>query len=161
MKCGFPSSLSFLLVVELRLSAECGRLCSPSFVPRCRRALPRSGGAFLPSYPISCFKHFWHRFLRLPILPVWSFSRSLTTFSLKLAGSRSATFYLATALLSARGRASKNRDRTVGHRLGHLCFSWHVWSRCSFLRDLDLFLKLRHVEEFPGCPHFIWDIFPL
>ena len=35
----------------------------------------------------------------------------------------------------------------------------HLWSRCSFLRDLDLFLKLRHVEEFPGCPHFIWDTF--
>ena len=28
----------------------------------------------------------------------------------------------------------------------------------QFLRNLDLFLKLRHVEEFPGCPHFIWDI---
>ena len=53
----------------------------------------------------------------------------------------------------------KNRDLAASHRLGHLCFSWHAWSRCSFLRDLDLFLKLRHVEEFPGCPHFIWVIF--
>ena len=73
--------------------------------------------------------------------------------------SRSASLHLATALLSALGRASKNRDLTASHRLGHLCFSWHVWSRCSFVRDLDIFLKLRHVEEFPGCPHFTWDIF--
>ena len=28
-----------------------------------------------------------------------------------------------------------------------------MWGRDSFLRNLDLFLKLRHVEEFPGCPH--------
>ena len=98
-------------------------------------------------------------FLRLRILVVvGSFSRSLTTFSLKLAGSRSATLSLATVLLSAPGRASKNRDFIASHLLGHLCFSWHVWSRCSFLRDHDLFLKLRHVGEFPGCPHFIWDI---
>ena len=33
-----------------------------------------------------------------------------------------------------------------------------MWNRCSFLRDLDLFLKLHHVEEFPGCPHFIGDV---
>ena len=79
----------------------------------------------------------------------WSFSRSL---SLKLAGSRSATCYLPTELLSARGL-----DLAASHRLGHLCFSWHVWSRCSVLRDLDLFLKLRHFEEFPGCPHFTYD----
>ena len=26
------------------------------------------------------------------------------------------------------------------------------------LRNLDLFLKLRHVEEFPGCRHFIGDV---
>ena len=24
-------------------------------------------------------------------------------------------------------------------------------------RDLDLILKLGHVGEFPGCPHFTWD----
>ena len=50
----------------------------------------------------------------------------------------------------------------VGHRYvldlaaSHLCFTWHGKSRCSFLRDFDLFLKLR-VEEFPGNPHFSWD----
>ena len=52
----------------------------------------------------------------------------------------------------------KNLDFVASHHLGHLCFSWHVWSRCSFLRDLDPFLKLHHLEEFPGCPHFLWDI---
>ena len=56
----------------------------------------------------------------------------------------------------------KNRDLSASHRLGHLCFSWHVWSRCSFLRNFDLFLKLfviHHLDkDFPGCPHFIWDI---
>ena len=50
-------------------------------------------------------------------------------------------------------------DLAASHHRDHLCFSWHVWGRCSYLRDLDLFLKLRHVGEFPGCPHFIWDIF--
>ena len=38
----------------------------------------------------------------------------------------------------------------ASHHRGSLCFSLHMWSRCSFLRDLDLFLKLRHVGEFPG-----------
>ena len=85
----------------------------------------------------------------------------------------SATSYLATALLSARGLHHCIRrlscgllevglryvlDLAASPHLGHLCFSWHVWSRDSFLRNLDLFLKLRHVEEFPGRPHFIWDI---
>ena len=48
-------------------------------------------------------------------------------------------------------------DLAAGHLRGFLCLSWQMWSRCSCLRDLDLFLKL-HVGEFPGCPHFIWDI---
>ena len=61
--------------------------------------------------------------------------------SLKLAGSRSATLNQATALLSARSRASES------HHRGFLCFSWHVWS-LQFLRDLDLFLNLRQIGEF-------------
>ena len=104
--------------------------------------------------------------LRLPILVVWTFTLSYHILSqarwpgdCAAVCSRSASLHLATELLSALGRASKNRDFTASHVLGHLCFSWHVWSRRSFLRDLDLFLKLRHVEEFPGCPNFIWDIF--
>ena len=41
--------------------------------------------------------------------------------------------------------------------IGAVCASHGTRSRCRLLRDLDLFLKLRHVGEFPGCPHFIWD----
>ena len=36
-----------------RLSAECGSLCCPGIVPRCRRALPRLGGAFPALLPQS------------------------------------------------------------------------------------------------------------
>ena len=66
------------------------------------------------------------------------------------------TWRLSCCLLEVRNQ--QNLDFAASHHLGHLCFSWHVWNRCSFLRYLDPFLKLRHVEEFPGCPHFIWDI---
>ena len=93
--------------------------------------------------------------------------------SSSLVGSRSATSYLVTARLSAQGRHSLHlatellsarfRAPTKSGLLwsqnqGHLCLPLHLWSHCSFLRDLDLFVKLRHVEEFPGCPHSIWDI---
>ena len=54
------------------------------------------------SYPISCFKHSG---TDSSAAYPWSLSRSL---SLKLAGSRSATLNLATAMLSARGRVSKS-----------------------------------------------------
>ena len=74
--------------------------------------------------------------------------------------SRSASLHLASALLSALSQASK-----IGTSLRVI-----VWVICAshgtcgvaavFLHDLDLFLKLRHVEEFLGCPHFIWDISP-
>ena len=66
---------------------------------------------------------------------------------------------LATALLSAQGLHRYVLDLVASPHLGHLCFSWHVWGRGSFLLlNLDLYQELRHVEEFPGCPHFIWDI---
>ena len=71
-----------------------------------------------------------------------SFSRSLTTFSLKLAGSRSATLNLATALLSARSRASVCSGPCCESSSGHPCLPLHLCRHCSFLRDLDLFLKL-------------------
>ena len=61
--------------------------------------LPR--WSFLALLPLSCFRHVWHRFLGCLSLELFTLS-----FSLKLAGSRSATYNLATALLSARGRAS-------------------------------------------------------
>ena len=53
----------------------------------------------------------------------------------------------------------KNRDLAANHHRGHLCFSRDVWGRCGSLRDLDLFLNLRLVDEFPGCRHFILDSF--
>ena len=62
--------------------------------------------------------------------------------------SRSASLHLATELLSC-SRSGINRNLDL-YRLGHLCFSWHVWSHCSFLRNLDLFLKtssLRRVSR--------------
>ena len=106
--------------------------------------------------PISCFKHFGHVFFGCLSL-LCGASHALLPHSLKLAGSRSATPYLATARLSARGlhpciwRLSCGLlevglqyvlDLAASHRLGHLYLSWHVWSRCSFVRNLDLFLKL-------------------
>ena len=36
----------------------------------------------------------------------------------------------------------QNLDFASSHHLGHLCFSWHVWTSCSFLRNFDLFMKL-------------------
>ena len=104
-------------------------------------------------------------------LPRWSFL-VLLPLSLKLAGSRSATLNLAAALLSARGlHPCTGNCAAVCSRSGIgmfwtllrvliwvICASHGTWGRDSFLLNLDLLLKLRHVEEFSGCPHFIWDI---
>ena len=102
----------------------------------------------------------------------WSFSRSL---SLKLAGSRSASCNLANALLSARGRHSLHlatellsaRSR-ASTKSGLCCESSSGSSVLLMARglqlhndvlcNLDLFLFLRFVEEFPGCRHFIGDV---
>ena len=170
-------SLSFLLVAELSLSAECGllfgapslfvlamcclsadcgRLCCPGFVPRCRRALPRSGGlscrltqsrAPSTSGTVSLAAHPCCVEL-LTLSYHLSQARRLGICNIE-PGDCAAVCEMSASL----------QDLTVSHSLGQLFFSWHVWSRCSFLRDLDLFLKLRQVEEFPGCPHFILDIF--
>ena len=90
----------------------------------------------------------------------WSFPAlvfSLSFSSSSVVGSRSATSYLASARLSARSMHHCIRrlscgllevglryvpDFAASHRLGHLCLSLHLWSHCSFLRDLDLSLKL-------------------
>ena len=93
---------------------------------------------------------------RLPILAVWSCSRSLS-LSLKLVCcrlkicnivpgdcaavcSRSASLHLATELLEVGRR--HGLDLAASHRLGHLCLPSHLWSHCSFLRHVDLFLEL-------------------
>ena len=125
---------------------------------------------------ISCFKHFGHLFFGCLSL-LCGASHALLPHSLKLAGSRSATPYLLTARLSARflhpciWRLSCGLlevepqdvlDLAASHRLGHLYLSWHVWSRCSFLRDLDLFLKLFDItstRSFQDVRIFIRDIF--
>ena len=150
----------------------CAQLNAAVFA-RCLRACV--GGGFLLSY-LSCFKHVWHRFLGLPILDMWSFSRSLS-FSLKLVCCRLEicnNVTLATALLSARGlhhciRATELRVCSrVGLRyvLGPcyessfwaiLCLPLHLWSLCSFLLNPDLFLKLfdsTSTRSFQGGPHF-------
>ena len=75
-------------------------------------------------------------------LPRWSFLALFHfLFHLKLVCSRSATSYLATALLSARGRRHV-LDLAASHRLDHLYLSWHLWSHDSVLRNLDQLLKL-------------------
>ena len=137
------------------------RLCRPGIAPRCLRAC--LGGAFLLSFTLVLQARL-APIPRLPILAVWSFSRSLSLFlsSSFVVGSRSATSYLSTALLSARGLHHCIRrlsccllevglryflDLTASHRLGHLCLPLHLWSHCSFLRDFDLFLKLFYITS--------------
>ena len=85
----------------------------------------------------------------------WSFSRSLFSQARRL---EICNIEPGDCAAGCSRSGIKNQDFVASHHLGHLGFSWHVWSHCSFLRDLDLFLKLHHVEEFPGCPHFVWDI---
>ena len=164
-----PSSRSSLLVAVHGLPAECGLCTSLS------TGLPR--WSFLALLPLSCFKHVWRRFLGcLPLLCGASHALFLFLSSSSVVGSRSATSHLANAMLSARNLHHCIRqlscglpevwlqnilDLTASHRLGHLCLPLHLWSHCSFLRGLDRFLELQHVEEFPGCPHFTWDIFLL
>ena len=117
--CGIPSSLSFLLssvfllnvavFADLAWYLAVGGLClglvELSYPLTQSRASSTTGTVSSAAY----------------IRAVWSFSRSLTTSSLKLAGPKSASLNLASALLSARR---------------HLCFSRHLWSRSSFLRGL-------------------------
>ena len=139
-----------------RLAAECGRLCWPGFVPRCRRALPRSDGAFLPSYPIPCFKHFWHRFFGcLSLLCGASHAHLPHSLSSSLAR---ATLNLTTALLSARSRHHCTwRLRCCLLQIGHQKSGPHCESSSG--SSVLLMARGSRVEEFPGCPHFIWDIF--
>ena len=99
------------------------------------------------SVSLSCFKHVWHRFFGCLSLEPFHALFLL----LKLAGSRSATLNLATARLCARRLHHCIRRLSCGLLedglryvldLGYLCLPLHLWSHCSFLRDLDLSLKL-------------------
>ena len=131
--------------------------------------------SFLALLPNPVLQALLAPFLRLPILAEWSFPRSLTTFSLKLAGSRSATCNLATLLPSARGRHSLHLATELLSARGRaptksgLCCESSPGSSVllmarvlqlhnGVLCNLDLFLKLRFVEEIPGCRHFIGDV---
>ena len=111
------SSLSLLLVALHSLSSGMRplpdadvRLCSPGFVPRCPRALPRSGGA-------SSALDLQHLTWRLPCC-----------------------LRLRCCLLEVGRRHVL--DLAASHRLDHLCLLLQLWSHVSFLRNLDLFLKL-------------------
>ena len=116
------------------------------------------GSASVESFallPFSCFRHVWHRFI--DCLPLELFTLS---FSLKLASSRSATYNLAAALLSARGRAPTKTGLCCESSSGSsvLLMARVLQLHNGVLCNLDLFLKLRHVEEFPGCRHVIGDV---
>ena len=154
------NEVSSLLVAVHSLSAECGSVFADLalYLAVCGLASVELSC----SLSLSCFKARPAPIPRLHILAVWSFSRSLSLSlsSSFVVGSRSATSYLATALLSARGLHHCIRrlsccllevglryflDLTASHRLGHLCLPLHLWSHCSFLRDFDLFLKLFYI----------------
>ena len=98
------------------------------------------------SVELSCSLSFLQALLapipRLPVLAVWSISRSLS-LSLKLVCSRSASLHLTTALFACwRSGVNHIRDLAVSHRLHHLYLYWHLWSRDRFLRNLDHLLGL-------------------
>ena len=119
--------------------------------------LPR--WSFLALLPLLCFKRVWHRFLGCLSLLCGAFSRS-PSLSLKLVccrleifnilpgdcaavSSRSASLHPATELRSSRGQASVCTGPCCESSSGAICaYFLHLWSHCSFLRDLDLSLKL-------------------
>ena len=127
-----------------------------TFVPRCRRAC--LGGAFLLSYHSRASSTSGTDSLAAYPCCVELLTLSFSSYQARLfVGSRSATSHLATALRSARGLHHCIRQLSFGllevglryvldlaasHRLGHLCLPLHLWTHCSVLRDLDLFLKL-------------------
>ena len=118
--------------------------------------LPR--WSFLALLPLSCFEDVWHRFLGyLSLLCEASHALFLFLSSSTAVSSRSATSYLATALLTARSLHHCIRrlscgllevglryvlDLAASPHLGHLCLLLHLWSHCSLPRNLDQLLKL-------------------
>ena len=113
---------------------------------------------FLALLPLSCLEHVWHRFLGcLSLLCGASNALFLFLSSSSAVISRSATSYLATALLTARSLHHCIRrlscgllevglrcvlDLAASSHLGHLCLLLHLWSHCSLPRNLDQLLKL-------------------
>ena len=126
------------LVAVHSLPAECGHLCWPSFVPRCLRVC--LGGVFC-SLTILVLHARLAPIHRLPTLGAF---HALFLSSSPARDLHNTTWRLRFCLLEIRHQ--HKQDFAASHHLGHLCFSWHVLQ--------DLFLKLRHVEEFPGCRHF-------
>ena len=93
------------------------------------------------------------RLAPFPRLPILGAFHALFLSSSPARDLQHKTWRLSCCLLEV-GR-QQNLDFAASHRLGHLC----LVSRCSLLRNFDLLLKLHHIEEFPRCPHFTWDIF--
>ena len=130
------------------------RLCWPGFVPRCRRAC--LGGAFLLSFTLVLQARL-APILRLPILAVWSFSRSLSLSQARRLSARDLRHRTWRLHCICRGRHhcawrlscclfEVGRrfvlDLAASRRLGNLYLSWHLWNHGSFLRNLDHLLKL-------------------
>ena len=143
------------------LSAECGRLGWPGFVPRCRR-LCLGLVELSCSLSLSCFQHVWLRFFGcLSLEPLHAL------FLLKLAVSRSATLNLAIALLSARGRASACSGPCCESSSGSSALSVHfdhlLKNSLTSHRQEVLRVSALHLRRLAGrtrcaCPHSIWDI---
>ena len=70
-------------------------------------------------------------------LPRWSFLALLP-----LSQARLLEIYNIVPVCDCAAVCSASLHFTASHRLGPPCLSWQVWSHCSFLRDLDLSLKL-------------------
>ena len=159
------------------LSAECCRRGWPGFVPRCRRALPRSAKALLLSFTLVLQARV-APFLRLPLLGAFSCSlspsqaRSLEICNIEPGDcaavcSRSASLHLATELLSARGRASACSGPCCESSSGSSALSVHFDhllknSLTSHRQEVSRVSAL-HLRRLAGrsrcaCPHSIWDI---
>ena len=131
------------------LSGECGRRYLPGFVPRCRRALIRSGGASLLSFS---FKLVCCRREICNILPG----------GCAAVCSKSASLHPATELRCVQGRASVCSGPYCESSSGPSVLTLALVESLQFsARPWCLPETLRHLfdKKFPGCPHVTWDIF--
>ena len=173
---GILSSLSFLLVAELGLSAECGLLFrAPSLLSLRWTVFPLSaavfadltlylavGGLCLGLVELSC---------TLTQSPASSTSGTDSTAACLGVELFTPSYHFLTQARQLEICNIEHGDRaalrsrsaccTWRHHRGRPCFSWHLCRHCSFLSGLDpLPETLRHHTDknFPGCPHFTWDI---